>query len=105
MIRYELLRILRSRKWQYLIPAALLAYIYIGGISSITTTGDSMFAPSQDQRIQAAACMAAFLFLSIFYQIAWEEEPPLSWQTLLAFPLTCRKGYLCKLFVLSLINI
>lgn len=105
MIHYELLRILRSRKWQYLIPAALLAYIYIGGVSSITATGDSMFALSQDQRIQAAACMAAFLFLSIFYQIAWEEEPPLSWQTLLAFPLTCRKGYLCKLFVLLLFQL
>ena len=29
MIRYELLRMLRNRKWKYLIPAALLAYIYI----------------------------------------------------------------------------
>ena len=25
MIRYELLRMLRNRKWKYLIPAALLA--------------------------------------------------------------------------------
>ena len=35
MIRYELLRMLRNRKWKYLIPAALLAYIYISGVSAL----------------------------------------------------------------------
>ena len=96
MIRYELLRMLRNRKWKYLIPAALLAYIYISGVSSLTVTEGSIY---QDQQIQAAACLVSFLFLSIVYQIAWEEEPPLSWQVLLAFPLTCRKSYLCKLCI------
>lgn len=102
MIRYELLRMLRNRKWKYLIPAALLAYIYISGVSSFTVTEGSIY---QDQQIQAAACLVSFLFLSIVYQIAWEEEPPLSWQVLLAFPLTCRKSYLCKLCILLLFQL
>ena len=102
MIRYELLRMLRNRKWKYLIPAALLAYIYISGVSSLTVTEGSIY---QDQQIQAAACLVSFLFLSIVYQIAWEEEPPLSWQVLLAFPLTCRKSYLCKLCILLLFQL
>lgn len=54
MIRYELLRMLRNRKWKYLIPAALLAYIYISGVSSFTVTEGSIY---QDQQIQAAACL------------------------------------------------
>lgn len=62
MIRYELLRMLRNRKWKYLIPAALLAYIYISGVSSLTVTEGSIY---QDQQIQAAACLVSFLFLSI----------------------------------------
>ena len=102
MIRYELLRMLRNRKWKYLIPAALLAYIYISGVSSFTVTEGSIY---QDQQIQAAACLVSFLFLSIVYQIAWEEEPSLSWQVLLAFPLTCRKSYLCKLCTLLLFQL
>ena len=89
MIRYELLRMLRNRKWKYLIPAALLAYIYISGVSSLTVTEGSIY---QDQQIQAAACLVSFLFLSIVYQIAWEEEPPLSWQVLLVFPLPAVKA-------------
>ena len=89
MIRYELLRMLRNRKWKYLIPAALLSYIYISGVSSFTVTEGSIY---QDQQIQAAACLVSFLFLSIVYQIAWEEEPPLSWQVLLAFPLPAVKA-------------
>ena len=48
MIRYELLRMLRNRKWKYLIPAALLAYIYISGVSSFTVTEGSIY---QDQQI------------------------------------------------------
>ena len=64
MIRYELLRMLRNRKWKYLIPAALLAYIYISGVSSFTVTEGSIY---QDQQIQAAACLVSFLFLSMPY--------------------------------------
>lgn len=105
MIRYELLRILRSRKWQYLVPLALLLYIYCSGIQYYNVTVGDNSARLQELQIQAAAVLASFLFLSILYLIAWEGEPPLSWRTFLAYPLTCSKDFLAKLAVLLLFQI
>ena len=92
MIRYELLRILRSRKWQYLVPLALLLYVYCSGLQSYSVTGGDISARLQELQIQAAAVLASFLFLSILYLIAWEGEPPLSCEagSAVAVPDSCR---------------
>ena len=89
MIRYELLRMLRNRKWKYLIPAALLSYIYISGVSSFTVTEGSIY---QDQQIQAAACLVSFLFLSIVYQIAWKKNHRFPGRCFWLFPLPAVKA-------------
>lgn len=109
MIRYELLRILRSGKWKYMVFSAIIVYLYAVSMYSTAfmngTQAGSMFPLTPEQRIQSAAVMGTFAYLFVFYLIAWDEEPPLSWRTPLANPQTCRRAYLCKLAAVLLFQI
>ena len=87
MIRYELLRMLRNRKWKYLIPAALLAYIYISGVSSLTVTEGSIY---QDQQIQHA--WYPFCFSALFIRLHGKKNHRFPGRCSWLFPLPAVKA-------------
>ncbi len=49
--------------------------------------------------------LVVFLFLLLFYQIAWEEEQPHCWKSIQAYPKSYRRNYIGKLLALLLFQI
>lgn len=96
MISFELLRIIRNPKCKYGLLIALGIFAFHSQMQQFLTSQYSSI---------SFTMLVVFLFLLLFYQIAWEEEQPHCWKSILAYPKSYRRNYIGKLLALLLFQI
>ena len=96
MISFELLRIIRNPKCKYGLLIALGTFAFHSQMQQFLTSQYSSI---------SFTMLVVFLFLLLFYQIAWEEEQPHCWKSILAYPKSYRRNYIGKLLALLLFQI
>lgn len=96
MISYEILRIIRNPKCKYGLLIALGTFAFHSQMQQFLTSQYSSI---------SFTMLVVFLFLLLFYQIAWEEEQPHCWKSILAYPKSYRRNYIGKFLALLLFQI